>query len=192
MTGLFFIILACFLWAADTLIRYPLLGQGLSAYQIVLSEHLLLVLIFSPMLFKARQVFWSLRVSDLFSFVVIGGLGSALATLAFTQAFVLVNPSLVILLQKLQPLVAILLARLLLKESLHRGFWPWAMVCLAGGILVSWPDLMGLANLNWGTNLLGDRYLLGYALTLVAVVSWGSSTVFGKKLVNRGLSEQEV
>jgi drug/metabolite transporter (DMT)-like permease len=192
MTGLLFIILACVLWAADTLIRYPLLGEGLTAYQIVLSEHLILVLIFSPMLFKARQVFWSLRVSDLFSFVVIGGLGSALATLAFTQAFLLVNPSLVILLQKLQPLVAILLARILLKESLHKGFWPWAGVCLIGGILVSWPDLMGLTKLNWGTKLLGERYLLGYGLTLVAVVSWGSSTVFGKRLVNRGLSEPEV
>lgn len=192
MTGLFFIILACFLWAADTLIRYPLLGAGLSSYQIVFAEHLILVLIFSPMLYKARQIFWSLKVSDLFSFVVIGGLGSALATLAFTQAFVLVNPSLVILLQKLQPLVAILLARLLLKESLHRSFWPWALVCLVGGVLVSWPDLMGLAKLDWGGNLLGQKYLLGYGLTLVAVISWGSSTVFGKKLVNKGLSEQEV
>lgn len=192
MSGLFFIILACALWAADTLIRYPLLGQGLSAYQIVLAEHLILVTLFAPLLFKARAVFWSLRVSDLFSFIVIGGLGSALATLAFTQAFVLVNPSLVILLQKLQPLVAILLARSLLKESLHRGFWPWALVCLTGGVLVSWPDLMGLAKLSWGAKLLSERYLLGYGLTLVAVVSWGSSTVFGKKLVAKGLSEQEV
>lgn len=192
MTGLLLIVLACALWGADTLIRYPLLGQGLSSYQIVLTEHLILVLVFSPLLFKARHVFWSLKVSDLFSFIVIGGLGSALATLAFTQAFVLVNPSLVILLQKFQPLVAILLARLLLKESLHRGFWPWAMVCLAGGVLISWPDLVGLANLDWGPKLLKQRYLLGYGLTFVAVISWGSSTVFGKKLVSRGLSEQEV
>lgn len=193
MTGLIFVILACTLWAADTLIRYPLLTSGISAYEIVLSEHLLLVAIFTPIIFKSRKIFWKAKLKDLLAFVVIGGLGSALATLAFTKAFSLINPSLVILLQKLQPLVAIVWARYLLKERLHKGFWTWASVCLLGGVLISLPDLsQGLPTLTWGSHLLGEKYLLGYGLTLVAVFSWGSSTAFGKKLVTKGLSEQEV
>jgi hypothetical protein len=45
---------------------------------------------------------------------VIGGVGSAIATVAFTESFQFLNPSLVILLQKMQPVVAITLAAIVL------------------------------------------------------------------------------
>lgn len=191
--GLFYILLASFLWAVDTLIRYPLIFGGVSAEKIVLSEHLLLVLIFTPMLIKSRKIFWEAKISQIFSFLVIGGLGSAVATLAFTKAFGLINPSLVILLQKLQPLVAIFWARALLKEPLQKNFLIWATFCLAGGMLISYPDLVGgLSGLKWGPHLWQHKMLMGYGLTLLAVFSWGSATVFGKKLVQSGFREPEV
>ena len=100
--GILFIILACSTWAIDTLIRYPLLGSA-SPLQIVAAEHLVLAAIFIPYLFKSFSKIWKSQISHVFSFIIIGAMGSALGTLAFTAAFTKINPSLVILLQKLQP-----------------------------------------------------------------------------------------
>lgn len=191
--GLFYILIACTLWAVDTLIRYPLIFGGVSAEKIVLSEHLLLFLIFTPILIKSRKLFWEAKLSQIFAFFVIGGLGSAVATLAFTKAFGLINPSLVILLQKLQPLVAIFWAHTLLKEPIQKNFLIWAALCLVGGLLISYPDMSpGIQSINWDASLWQNKKLLGYGLALLAVVSWGSATVFGKKLVQSGFREQEV
>lgn len=191
--GLLYILIACTLWAVDTLIRYPLIYGGVSAEKIVLSEHILLFLIFIPILIKSYKVFWEAKFSHIFAFFVIGGLGSAVATLAFTKAFGLINPSLVILLQKLQPLVAIFWAHTLLKEPIQKSFILWAALCLVGGLMISYPDMSpGLQSIHWDASLWQSKKLLGYGLALLAVVSWGSATVFGKKLVQSGFREQEV
>lgn len=187
MIGVLSIILACSLWAVDTLIRYPLIFGGLSAWTIVFTEHVLLTAIFLPFFIKYRQRIWNAKVSHIFYFVFIGAIGSSMATLAFTKAFALINPSLVILLQKLQPLFAILLARVVLKEKINQQFMIWAFVCLIGGFLISFKDLAPLfekAEIS--------SSLLGYGLTMLAVVGWGSSTVFGKKLSLEGYDEKEI
>lgn len=191
--GIVFIIIATSLWALDTLIRYPLLFGGASAEQIVFAEHLILTVLFAPILLKDFNRIWNARVSHIFSFVVIGGIGSALSTLAFTRAFALINPSLVILLQKLQPLVAILLARAVLREPIHQKFLSWAFICLIGGFLISYKDIVpGLMNLDFSIKLIDQKSLMGYGLTLVAVFGWGASTVFGKKLSQEGYKIQEI
>ena len=112
MTGILFICTACLVWAFDTLIRYPLLGKGYSAVQIIFFEHLFLSLLFIPSIYRLIKKLLSSDKDIIFSFFIIGGVGSALSTLAFTKAFSLLNPSLVILLQKLQPVVAITLSGL--------------------------------------------------------------------------------
>ena len=136
MKGIVLVAAACLLWAIDTLIRYPLLGEGVTAERIVFSEHLFLLLIFIPVFIKRWDRFKKLELIDVFYFAMIGGLGSALGTIAFTKAFTLLNPTLVILLQKLQPVVAIVLARFILKEPIKKGFLLWAIICLIGGILI--------------------------------------------------------
>ncbi len=190
MSGVFFVIAACLLWALDTLFRYPLLGEGISAERIVFHEHLLLTLIFLPVIYKNRDRIWKAQFNHIVYFAFIGGLGSAVGTLAFTKAFSLINPSLVILLQKLQPIVAILLARILLKEELKGKFMLWAIVCLIGGGLISYDDILPVLSIQDG--LVNSKAMQGYALTLLAVVSWGSATVFGKKLSSSGYSETEI
>ena len=190
MSGVFFIIGACLLWAFDTLFRYPLLGQGISAEVIVFHEHLLLTLIFLPFLFKNKEKIWKAQVNHVVYFAFIGGLGSAVGTLAFTKAFTLINPSLVILLQKLQPLVAILLAKILLKEEIKGKFLFWAFFCLIGGALISYDDILPVLNIEG--ELFDSKAARGYALALLAVFSWGAATVFGKKLSLSGYSEIEI
>ncbi len=190
--GILFIILACSTWAVDTLIRYPLLGKA-SPLQIVFGEHLILSLLFIPFFFKSFKKIWKMEVSHIFSFVIIGGMGSALGTLAFTAAFSKINPSLVILLQKLQPLVAVSLAKIILKEPVHKKFLLWALLCLIGGVLISYQDIFpGLMSLDFSASFANETAMWGYILTMIAVVSWGASTVFGKKLETEGYKEFEV
>jgi len=193
MMGIFLIVLACCLWAIDTLIRYPLLANGVSAERIVFTEHILLVAVFLPLIMSKWKKIWSLQVSHLFYFFMIGGVGSAAATLAFTKAFALVNPSAVILLQKFQPIVAIIMARIVLQESLKREFLLWAGLCLVGGLMITHHDLVaGLKELLNGDHLSNPRSLQGYAFAGLAVMGWGMATVFGKKLTLQGLSPKEI
>lgn len=191
MTGITLIFTACLLWALDTLIRYPLLFSGLSSWSIVWLEHLILVAVMiywiMPMVRTGR-----LLQGNLTGFLVIGGLGSALGTVAFTQAFALINPSVVILIQKLQPLIAISLASLMLGERINRRFIVWLSVCLFGSLLIAAGDL--LPALNADAWIAGDTWqlMLGYGCTLLAVLGWGAATVYGKKLSLKGLTTTEL
>jgi len=193
MTGIIFIFFACLLWAADTLIRYPLLFGGSSAQQIVLFEHLIVfAVLIGIFVFKRRKPNFLNRATIL-PFVVIGIFGSALGTLAFTEAFYLANPTVVILLQKLQPLVAVTLACVLLKEQINSRFFFWLGLALLGSLLLIWPDLQTLStNLKEGAIEHNNDVLLGYGLALFAVVSWGCATVFGKKLSTKGLDSVDL
>lgn len=192
MLGVILVIIAGLLWAVDTLIRYPLLAQ-ISAERIVFTEHLFLMVIFVPLLIKNRAVIWQTKISSIVYFIIIGVFGSAIGTLCFTKAFGMINPSLVILLQKLQPVVAISLASVFLGEKLNRPFLIWASVALLGGLLISSPDILpGLSNFDFKMGFLSQTAMMGYLLTMIAVVSWGASTVFGKKLTAQGYDEIQI
>jgi drug/metabolite transporter (DMT)-like permease len=193
LKGISFVAAASLLWAIDTLIRYPLLGEGVTAERIVFSEHLFLLLFFVPVFISRWNTFKKLELVHIFYFSMIGGLGSALGTIAFTKAFTLLNPTLVILLQKLQPLVAIVLARLILNEPIKKGFILWAIICLIGGILISANDIFNLSASDLRSFIIvNKKAIIGYFLALVAVVSWGSGTVFGKKMGNCGFRPVEI
>ncbi|PTY36232.1 hypothetical protein BGP77_02665 [Saccharospirillum sp. MSK14-1] len=187
MTGTLYVLLACVLWALDTLIRYPLLSAGLSSLQLVFLEHGLLLLMMVVVSRVAGVRLWPFTRRDLLPLLVIGGLGSALGTVAFTQAFSLMNPTLVILLQKLQPIVAVSLSAWVLGERISHGFLAYLAVCLAGSLLLMWEDLLPfIGGQDWFYQPGLQARLAGYGLTLLAVVSWGASTVFGKQLSQRG------
>ena len=193
MAGIFFVILAGVLWAVDTLVRYPLLFSGVSAERIVFTEQLILSIIFLPLLLKDAKRLGGIKLSTIAYFIIIGVGGSAIGTLAFTKAFMLINPSLVIMLQKLQPIVAISLASVTLGEKIKKEFLLWAAVALVGGFLISSPDIMpGLMQMNFSMTLLSHNSLWGYGLALTAVVLWGASTVFGKKLTGQGYDEIQI
>lgn len=193
MLGILLVIFAGLLWAVDTLIRYPLLFGGISAERIVFTEHLFLALIFLPLLYKNKGPIWNTKISSFFYFMFIGVFGSAIGTLAFTKAFTLINPSLVILLQKLQPVISFSLAAVFLKEKIKKEFLIWAGLAVLGGLLISSPDIMpDFKHFEFKLNFLSQSAMMGYLLTMVAVVSWGASTVFGKKLTAEGFNEIQI
>jgi len=194
MAGTFLVILACFFWGLDTFIRYPLVENGINPTTIVFYEHFILTLIFSLGLFPAIKRIGELKLADVFSFIIIGGVGSALATVAFTEAFIYLNPSMVILLQKFQPVVVIFLSTIILKEQIQIKFLFWAFVCLIGGLLISSPDIGRLYDLMRSdfSAITSDNALRGYTLVGASILGWGATTVFGKRLSMVGFDTKSI
>jgi drug/metabolite transporter (DMT)-like permease len=119
------------------------------------------------------RYFRGLGAAQWVALLVIGWGGSAIATLLFTTAFTVGNPTVVILLQKTQPLFAIVLAGILLRERLVWAYWPCFAVAMVGAYMISFGDLGPFA-------ALGSAELLTAALALGAAILWGSSTVLGR------------
>jgi drug/metabolite transporter (DMT)-like permease len=160
------------MWGTDGILRVPLLEVA-SPPQIVLLEHLVLLLYSVPAVVLGWRFFRGLGMAQWISLLVIGWGGSALATLLFTTAFAVGNPTVVILLQKTQPLFAIVLAAVLLRERLGWAYWPCFAVAMVGAYLISFGNLDPFA-------ALGSAELLAAALALGAALLWGSSTVLGR------------
>ena len=174
-TAPFLVFLAAILWATDAPFRVHL-TQELASTFIVLGEHLIDVIIVSPILIGSWREIKGLSARSWLAILFIGIFGSALGSIAFTQAFHYVNPSVAIVLQKLQPIIAISLAALVLKERLRPRFWLFAVFALFGAYLISFPNLIPQVYAGEVFN----PNLVGISLALLAAVCWGASTVFGK------------
>ncbi|MDH4467021.1 MAG: DMT family transporter [Bacteriovoracaceae bacterium] len=175
MTSSILIIIASFLWALDTIWRYPLLGKGFGPFTIVLWEHLLALFLLAPF-------FWAIFLEKklyqgkiIFALFFIGIFGSCWATLALTAAFQYLNPSIVILLLKIQPIAVVLLASIFLKEKIGPQFLACFLLSMVGVVLISYTgeDFFPSFNKDSAT---------GYLLGIFAAISWGITTVLGRYL----------
>ena len=169
------VFLAAALWATDAPFRTHL-TQGLSSNFIVLGEHVISALIAIPILLFNWGHLKNISAREWFAILFIGVCGSALAAVAFTESFHYVNPSVSIVLQKIQPLIAIALAWWMLGERMHKNFWLWTIVALGAAYLVSFPNLVPQLYAGEAFN----PNFVGSALALTAAALWGASTVFGK------------
>src|SRR5918998_111694 len=160
------------MWGTDGILRVPSLEVA-SPSQIVLLEHLILLLYSVPAVVLGWRFFRGLGAAQWVALLIIGWGGSALATLLFTTAFAVGNPTVVILLQKTQPLFAIALAAILLRERLGWAYWPCFAVAMVGAYLISFGDLGPF-------RALGSAEALAAFLALGAALLWGSSTVLGR------------
>src|SRR3989344_9106101 len=175
--GPWLVALAALLWAVDAPFR-KYLTVGLSSTAIVLMEHLVIAVLVILFLHKYLGEFRNLNARDWLAVVFIGFGGSALATVFFTQSFYYVNPSVSILLQKTQPLIAILMAVIILKERLSQRFWLWATIAIGGAYIISFPEIK-ISGLSLGGGT------LGVVFALLASFFWGGSTVFGRLLLHK-------
>ena len=184
--GPILIFLAAMLWATDAPFRYHL-TQGLHASFIVLAEHLVNVLLILPFLVLGWREIRLLNWKQWLAILVIGIGASALASILFTKTFVYVNPSVAIVLQKLQPLIAISLAAGFLKEKLGRRFWLWAALALAGAYIISFPDLKPQLYYGeaWNPNTIGVLLALG------AAALWALGTVLGRYVLSHAPAPAE-
>lgn len=176
-SGLWFVVLGSALWGVDPLFRILLL-KSFTSTQIVLIEHVLLLVYALPVVWLHRQELRGLKLRHLMALLFISWGGSALATILFTSAFAHGNPNAVLLLQKLQPLFAIILARIVLKESLPRRFALLLILALLGTYLLTfgWKAPIG----HWG-----DIATWSGLLSIGAAALWGGSTVMGRLMLGQ-------
>ena len=174
---------AAALWATDAFFR-PALARQLAASQIVLLEDLLICLCLLPVLALNWQTLRGLGRRRWIALGIVGVGPQAIATVLFTRsiAYAFQDPRApdlgilheVYLLYLLQPVVGLVLARLMLGERRHRRFWPLALFALAGVYLVVFADAP-LAPLH-----IRHVQLEAAALVLAAVAMWASGTVLGR------------
>ncbi len=171
-----FVILAAVLWGIDGIALRPEL-YTIPVALVVLIESAVVTLILTPFLKKRFVNLKLLDRKDWISFIGVAVFGGAIGTMAITKALFyvhFVNLSIVIFIQKLQPLFALLLARIILKEELPRVFFIWAAAAIFGAYLMTFG--VDIPNLGTGKYTL---YAAGFAL--LASASYGSSTVLSKR-----------
>ncbi|MBU0474549.1 MAG: EamA family transporter [Bacteroidetes bacterium] len=171
-----FVIIAASLWGVDSILLRPHL-YTLPVPFVVFLESIIVAFLLTPILFKRYYDLKNLRMKDILAFLGVAFFGGALGTMAITKALFYVeyiNLSVVVLMQKLQPVFALILASLLLKEKLPKEFFKWATLSIIGAFLMTFG--LNLPNLNSGD------YTIGAALyALLAAFSFGFSTVLSKR-----------
>ena len=168
------VIFAALLWSVDALLRQSL--YALPAILIIAIEHGVGTLIFIPFLKKYWSDIKGLLQSGWISILWISLLGGMGGTYFYTRALSYVgyiDLSIVVLLQKLQPVFAMSLAAIILKEKLSKKYILLAFLAIIGGYLVTFGKN---SVSNWDENT-----LIAALHALLAAFCWGSSTAIAKK-----------
>ena len=172
------VVFAALLWSADGFLRQEL--YSISSFLVVTLEHAFGALLFLPFLIKTWPEIKKLGQRGWISVLWISICGGILGTYFYTKALSYIDYidlSVVVLLQKLQPIFAISLAAIILKEKLTQRFIGLALLAMLGAYLVTF----GTTSIaDWD-----DKTLIAALLATLAAFSWGSSTVLGKHALNR-------
>jgi drug/metabolite transporter, DME family len=169
--GVLLVAIAAALWGLDPILRKPL-ASSTTATTIVFGEHVVLVLLTLPLLLPALRAMWSAGPRYVAAAVAVGAGASAVATILFTDALFHSDFITPVVLQKLQPLVAVVGAAVVLGERPRPRFVWFLLPALLGLWLVNQPHpLDPTAN--------GLRPVIE---SLAAAVLWACGTVLGRYL----------
>jgi drug/metabolite transporter (DMT)-like permease len=171
-----FVIIAASFWGIDGIVLRPEL-YSLPVTLVVFVESTIVALLLSPFYLTKIRALKNLKTKDWLSFAGVALFGGAIGTLAITKSLFyvnFVNLSIVVLIQKLQPVFALILANILLKEKLPKKFFIWASTAVIGAYVMTFGD--NLVNLNTG-----DKTAEAALFSLIAAFSFASSTVFSKR-----------
>lgn len=178
ITGTIAISISAILWGFDGVVLTPRL-YNLNVSYVVLILHLLPFLLMNLFLFNQYKQLKNFVRQDFILFAMVAIFGGSLGTMTIVKALFLVNfeqLSVVVLLQKLQPIFAIILARILLKERIRKHFALWASIAIAASYFLTFG--LDLPNLNTDS-----RTIEAAMYALLAAFAFGSSTVFSKKIL---------
>ncbi len=182
--GALAVVVAALLWSLDGIFLRPHLAS-VSPVLVVFLEHSLGFIILFPFLFIYKTELKKITKKQWGTIFWVALFGGALGTTFFTKALFLtgfVDVSVVVLLQKFQPIFAILLSAIILRERFPLKFYVYASCALIGGYFVTFKDP---SSINFGS-----ATAMMALFSLLAAFSWGSSTTFGKyslKNINYGL-----
>ena len=166
------------MWGFDGVVLTPRLFN-LDVLYVVFILHLFPFVLMNIFLFHQYKQLKSFIKPDYITFFLIAFFGGALGTYAIVKALFFVNfqqLSVVVLLQKLQPIFAIVLARILLKEKIKKNFAIWASIAIVASYFLTF----GLTLPNLASD---DNTIYAALFALLAAFSFGSSTVFSKKIL---------
>jgi DME family drug/metabolite transporter len=172
--GAFLIAIAAALWGTDALLRKPL-AESTEAATIVFGEHLVLVLIMLPVIPAAFAAVLQAGPRYVAAAAAIGIGASAIATILITQAFVHGDPVTPVVLQKVQPLFAVVGAWFILGER-PRPRYGWLLL---GGVVGAW-----LIAFPSPFEIHVDKAYPAL-LAIIAAALWAMGTVLGRLLATR-------
>jgi drug/metabolite transporter, DME family len=170
--GVVLVAVAAAMWGTDPLLRKSILSVPAST--IVFGEHVILVALTLPLLLPALRAVSAAGPRYVAAAVVVGAGASGAATILFTQALQHDFVAAVVM-QKAQPLVAVMGAAVVLGER-PRPRFGWFLLAGLGGL---W--LVNQAH-PLDPSAKGLRAVLE---ALGAAVLWGLGTVLGRFLVRR-------
>jgi drug/metabolite transporter (DMT)-like permease len=162
------------LWGTESAWRIPL-NNLFDADVIVFWEHVLILLMFLPLLVSRVGEIRKIDARTWGYLILSGFAGSAVGTIFFTLALKYGNPTVVNVVLNIQPVISTMGAFLLFGDRLAPRFFLYAGIAILAGIFVSvaHPTLIGesfeRAGLNRGT---------GFAL--ICALFWGLATVAGR------------
>ncbi len=170
------VILSASLWGIDGVLLTPSL-YNLPVPIVVFVESLLVATILTPFNLKNFKSLRILNKKDILSIILVALFGGALGTLAITKALFYVNYvnlSVVILIQKLQPVFALIFAMIILKEKQQKEFYYWATTAIIGAYIMTFGFKLPTINTE-------DKTVYAVLFSLAAAISFGLSTVLSKR-----------
>ena len=179
--GVILVAVAAAMWGTDPIIRKTM-AFTTSATTIVFGEHVILVALTLPLLLPALRAVTRAGWRFVLAAVVVGAGASAVATILFTDALIghsdFITP---VVIQKVQPLVAVGGAALLLGERPRRRFAWFFLPAFVGFWLVSFPH----------PSTVTANGVVVIAEATGAAILWAMGTVLGRYL-SRELAFQQV
>src|SRR5215471_2158970 len=144
------------LWGTESAWRIPL-NELFDAKVIVFWEHVLILMMFLPILIPRLNELSKIHPST-WGFILFSGFaGSAVGTVFFTLALKYGNPTVVNVILNIQPVISTIGAFLLFGDRLAHRFFLYAGIAILAGVFVSvaYPSQIGIsferAGLNLGT-----------------------------------------
>ncbi len=178
LLGIVLIGIASALWGLDGVVLTPRLNN-VNVVFVVFILHALPFVFMNIFLYRRYSELKKLDTTAIYSLIAVSIFGGVLGTVAIVKALFLVNfqqLSVVVLLQKFQPVFAIILAAIFLKEKLSKNFLMWGTIAIIAGYFLTF----GFKT----PNIEADKSTIHAALlSLIAAFSFGSSTVFSKNIL---------
>jgi len=162
------------LWGTESAWRIPL-NKLFDAEVIVFWEHVLILLMFLPLLLPRLGELRNITGKTWGYLLFSGFAGSAVGTIFYTLALKHGNPTVVNVILNIQPLISTAGAVLLFGDRLARWFFLYAAIAIVAGVfvLIERPELVPVSFQHAGLTL-------GTGYALMCAFFWAGSTVAGR------------
>jgi drug/metabolite transporter (DMT)-like permease len=174
------VVVAATFWGIDSIVLRPAL-YTLPVTLVVFIESSFVTVLLSFFFFRRIKEVADFSKKEWLAFGGVAITGGVIGTMAITKALFyvdFVNLSIVVLIQKLQPVFTLAGAAILLKERQPKIFFLWAALAMVGVYVMTF----GLESPKIAA---GNHTVMAAGLALVAAISFSLSTVFSKRALRR-------